>query len=263
MWYRNSGFTLVEMILVIVVMGILATVTTSYLGLGARMYAESSDRDKLLSQSRFAVERMVRELRNVVPNSVRVDTSGNCIEFMPLLNAGRYVSIPVTPVTGTSINIFSNSPAAEWNVLAQDYLAIYPTEPTHIYDPALGRTVRLTGATNTNPIQFTFPSTSFPVSSPSNRLYIFRSPVSYCVQGNQLFRYGNYALQALQPVPGSGLANGVLMAEGLNNPGSIPYFVFDQAVLSRNSVVHLFISFGSGFNDNLFFNQEVHIPNVP
>lgn len=263
MWYRNSGFTLIEMILVIVVMGILATVTTSYLGLGARMYAESSDRDKLLSQSRFAVERMVRELRNVVPNSVRVDTSGNCIEFMPLLNAGRYVSIPVTPATAAVVQIFSHLPVAEWNVQANDYLTIYPTEPAHIYNPALGRTVRLTGATNTNPIQFTFPSTSFPVSSPSNRLYVFRSPVSYCVQGNQLFRYGNYVLQALQPAPGSGLANGVLMAEGLNNPSSIPYFVFDQAVLSRNSVVHLFLSFGSGFNDDLFFNQEVHIPNVP
>lgn len=263
MSYRSFGFTLVEMILVIVVMGILATATTSYLGLGARMYAESSDRDKLLSQSRFAVERMVRELRNVVPNSVRVDTSGNCIEFIPLLNAGRYVSIPVTPTTAAFVDVFSNLPAVEWTVQANDYLTIYPTEPAHIYDPASLRTVRLTGVTNINPIRLAFPSKSFPVSSPSNRLYLFRSPVSYCVQGSQLFRYDNYALQTLQPVPASGLTNGALMTEGLNNPATIPYFVFDQAVLSRNSVVHLFISFGSGFNDDLFFNQEVHIPNVP
>lgn len=260
---RNSGFTLVEMILVIVVMGILATVTTSYLGLGARMYADSSDRDQLLSQSRFAVERLVRELRNVVPNSVRVDASGNCIEFVPLLNAGRYVSIPVAPTTGTFIDIFSILPATAWTVQVQDYLTIYPTLPAHIYNTASGRTVRLTAVNNTNPIRFTFPNAGFPASSPSNRLYVFRSPVSYCVVGNQLFRYGNYTLQAVQPSPGSGLANGVLMAERLNNSAAVPYFVFNQAVLSRNSVVHLFLSFGSALSDNLFFNQEVHIPNVP
>ena len=260
---RSSGFTLVEMILVVVVLGILATATTSYLGLGVRMYAESSDRDKLLGQSRFAVERLVRELRNVVPNSVRV--SGNCIEFTPLLNAGRYVSIPVTPGAGTFIDVFSALPSNTWNAQSQDYLTVYPTEPAHIYATNSARRVRLTNVTNTNPIRFTFPSTSFPVSSPSNRLYIFRSAVSYCVINGQLFRYGSYALQSTQPVPGPGsvLTGGVLMAEGLNNPALTPYFSFEQAVLTSNSVVHLFLSFSSGFNDDLFFNQEVHVPNVP
>ena len=93
-----TGFTLIELILVIVVLGILAVSVTSYIGLGARMYAETADRDQLLSQSRFAIERLVRELRNVVPNSVRV--SGSCIEFMPLLNAGRYASIPTAAQSG-------------------------------------------------------------------------------------------------------------------------------------------------------------------
>jgi len=258
---RSSGFTLIEMILVVVILGILATATTSYLGLGVRMYVESSDRDKLLGQSRFAVERLVRELRNVVPNSVRVN--GNCIEFVPLLNAGRYVSIPVAPVAGTFIDVFSALPSNAWTAQVQDYLTIYPTEPAHIYATNSDRRVRLTNVTNTNPMRFTFSSAGFPVSSPSNRLYIFRSAVSYCVINNQLFRYGAYGLQAAQPVPGSVLTGGVLMAEGLNNPPLVPYFVFDQAVLTSNSVVHLFLSFSSGFNDDLFFNQEVHIPNVP
>jgi MSHA biogenesis protein MshO len=52
------------------------------------------------------------------------------------------------------------------------------------------------------------------------------------------------------------------MAEGLNQGAQAP-FVFTQGVLSRNSVVHLFLSFSSNFSDNLFFNQEVHVPNVP
>jgi MSHA biogenesis protein MshO len=255
-----TGFTLIELILVIVVLGILAVSVTSYIGLGARMYAETADRDQLLSQSRFAIERLVRELRNVVPNSVRV--SGSCIEFMPLVNAGRYASIPTAAQSGTEIQAFSASPATNWAVQPGDYLAVYPTQTAHIYNPGLNRTVVVTNVLNNWPVlTFQFASNSFPTGSPSQRFYLMRTPVSYCVVNNQLLRYSGYVLQAGQPQPAD-LSNGVLMAEGLNQGGVAP-FVFENGVLSRNSVVHLFLSFSSNFNDQLFFNQEVHIPNVP
>jgi len=259
--YLATGFTLIELILVIVVLGILAVSVTSYIGLGARMYAETADRDQLLSQSRFAIERLVRELRNVVPNSVRV--SGSCIEFMPLLNAGRYASIPTAAQSGTAFQAYSASPAANWAAQAGNYLAVYPTQTAHIYNLSLNRTVVLTNVLNNWPVlTFQFATHSFPTGSPSQRFYLMRTPVSYCVVNNQLLRYSGYGLQAGQPQPGNGLSNGVLMAEGLNQGGVAP-FVFENGVLSRNSVVHLFLSFSSNFNDNLFFNQEVHIPNVP
>lgn len=255
-----TGFTLIELILVIVVLGILAVSVTSYIGLGARMYAETADRDQLLSQSRFAIERLVRELRNVVPNSVRV--RGSCIEFMPLVNAGRYASIPTAAQSGTEIQAYSASPAASWTAQAGDYLAVYPTQTAHIYESNQNRTVQLTNVVNNWPVlTFQFASHSFPTSSPSQRFYLMRTPVSYCVENNQLLRYSGYGLQAGQPQPAD-LSNGILMAEGLNQGGVAP-FVFENGVLSRNSVVHLFLSFSSNFNDQLFFNQEVHIPNVP
>jgi MSHA biogenesis protein MshO len=34
-------------------------------------------------------------------------------------------------------------------------------------------------------------------------------------------------------------------------------------VLTRNSVVNIFLQFGYGGNADMFFNYEVHIPNVP
>ena len=84
-----------------------------------------------MNQSRFAIERMVRELRNVVPNSVRV--SGNCLEFMPLINAGRYVNVPTAPTSGTGFQIFSASPAVNWTAQTGDYLTIYPVQTDDIY----------------------------------------------------------------------------------------------------------------------------------
>ncbi|AVV84022.1 MSHA biogenesis protein MshO [Shewanella putrefaciens] len=47
----------------------------------------------MLSQSRFVVERMTRELRSAVPNSVRVNTDSltyQCIEFVPIQASTSY-----------------------------------------------------------------------------------------------------------------------------------------------------------------------------
>ncbi|KKK99919.1 prepilin-type N-terminal cleavage/methylation domain-containing protein [Rheinheimera mesophila] len=269
----NNGFTLVELILVVLVLGIIGTLTTSYLGLGVRMYTEVNQRAQLLSQSRFAIERLTRELRNVVPNSVRI--LGSCIEFMPLSAAARY-SIAPFDSAGTSLTFYSAAP--EWqdanasndNILVKngDYVSIYPTLSGHIYSDIVSvvaekRTVQITAnpvATN-GTVSLAIASNRFPAQSSSQRMYLMpSSPVSYCVAGSQLRRYDNYAVTATQQVMNP--SGGVLMAEDLQQDGFQP-FTIAPAVLQRNSVVHIILKFKSDFGDDLFFNQEVHIPNVP
>ncbi|MDR7122117.1 prepilin-type N-terminal cleavage/methylation domain-containing protein [Rheinheimera soli] len=281
---KSSGFTLVELILVIVVLGILATATTSYLGLGARMYAEASDRDQLLSQSRFALERLTRELRNALPNSVRLHDANNgsqCIEFVPVVVAARYTTIPTLTQPGNSIPLFSM--ATEWVRLSAEeagYIAesktfrvyIYATDRSQIYPAAHsnpGRFHSLNSADLYNIVGVSAPfavtlnlsgNVSFSNSSPSNRLYLADQPVSYCITVlNQLLRYEGYGYSTSGPTFDTN--DGVLMAKNLNTLQSS--FVIEEPVLSRNSVVHVVLAFESGFSDDLFFNQEVHIPNVP
>jgi MSHA biogenesis protein MshO len=279
-----SGFTLVELILVIVVLGILATATTSYLGLGARMYAEASDRDQLLSQSRFALERLTRELRNALPNSVRLHNANNgsqCIEFVPVIVAARYTTIPTVAQPGNSIPLFSM--ASEWaNLRADevDYINdnrtlrvyIYATDRSQIYPAAASNPGRfhslsltdlytITGASAPYTVTLNLSgAVSFSNNSPSNRLYLADQPVSYCITAlNQLLRYESYGYSTSAPTFNAN--DGVLMAKNLNTLQSS--FVIEEPVLSRNSVVHVVLAFESGFSDDLFFNQEVHIPNVP
>lgn len=269
----NNGFTLVELILVIIVLGIVATVTTSYLGLGVRMYTEANHRSQLLNQSRFAIERLTRELRNVVPNSVRIADS--CIEFMPLNAAARY---SIAPFDSASTGLVFYSALPEWQdtdtsndndvVKVGGYVSIYPTLSSHIYGDigssgAVKRTVRIT----TNPVatagsvSLNITSNRFPAQSPSQRMYMMpSSPVSYCVINGQLRRYDNYAVTVNQQVMNS--SGGILMAENLQQDSFQP-FTIAPAVLQRNSVVHIILKFRSDFGDDLFFNQEVHIPNVP
>lgn len=281
---KGNGFTLVELILVIVVLGILATATTSYLGLGARMYAEASDRDKLLSQSRFALERLTRELRNALPNSVRLHNANNgwqCIEFVPVIVAARYTTIPTVAQPGASIPLFSM--ASEWTRLSVEeasYIAenkifrvyVYATDRSQIYpaaEPSSGRFHSLslvdlyTIVGTSAPFAVTLNlsgNVSFSNSSPSNRLYLADQPVSYCITtSSQLLRYESYGYSASTPTLNAN--NGVLMAKNLNTLQSS--FVIEEPVLSRNSVVHVVLAFESGFSDGLFFNQEIHIPNAP
>lgn len=274
---RTSGFTLVELILVIVVLGIVGVATTSYLGLGAQMYADAAGRDKLLSQSRFAVERITRELRNVVPNSVRTWNDGGvsrqCIEFAPLLQAGRYQG----SLTSGAASLFSA--ADEWADLVQlattspVFMTVYPTNaPTDIYQKArVATTLNMSvNGSDSRVLDVTF---SFPAAlpdSPSQRMYFMTAPIVYCIVGTQLWRYQRAGIVESEATVN--LPNGVLMADGLDNtPGTGFYaanstlaFSFENSVvLTRNAVVHIRLAFRSNFNDTLVFNQEIHIPNVP
>ena len=260
----HPGFTLIELIMVIVVLGIVATATTSYLGLGAQMYADAAGREQLLSQSRFAVERITRELRNVVPNSVRTWNNGQCIEFAPLLQAGRYEGNLVSPVT-----LFST---ASWSALAANSSALMTVYPVNA-GPDIYQRQRVANslslAVNANPrlldVTFTFPN-AIP-NSPSQRMYFMTPPVAYCVVGTTLLRYQRTTIES---IAGANLPTGVLMAEKVDinfytdpNP-DIPAFSFENSVvLTRNAVVHIRLAFRSDFNDTLVFNQEIHIPNVP
>jgi MSHA biogenesis protein MshO len=283
------GFTLIELILVIVVLGILATATTSFIGLGSRMYAEASDRDRLLSQSRFALERLTRELRNALPNSVRLHDAGNgwqCIEFVPVLVAARYTTIPTLaqPTAAppdNSIQLFSM--ASEWERLSEEeasYIAanktfrvyVYATDKSHIYaalEPSSGRfhsltstdlyTISAGSAPYTVELHLSA-ATSFSSGSPSNRLYLADQPVSYCINNtSQFVRYQSYGFNPDDPIVNNG--ESALMADNVNTLQSS--FLIEEPVLSRNSVVHVVLAFESGFSDGLFFNQEIHIPNVP
>lgn len=282
---KQRGFTLVELIMVIVVLAIVATVTTSYLGIGAQMYVESSDRDRLLSQSRFAVERLTRELRSALPNSVRthISASQKCVEFTPVLVATRYASLPLFTAE-PELELFGLS--NQWADMASNEVQ-YGTEGLRVYVYATTKS-QIYQATETNPgvpgvffaldssaptpdpyditanasgfdIRLKFANSAlFSRASPSKRLYIVRQPIAYCALATgQLIRHSQYGFSAGTPAFGTG----VLMAEGVNfNQSS---FSVDDAVLSRNSVVHVVLAFVSAFGDDLFFNQEVHVPNVP
>jgi len=244
---RSAGFTLIELVISIVVLAILALGITSYIGLGARMYSDAAEREQVLGQSRFVAERIVRELRNAVPNSVVFSSTSNCLQFRPILYSGIYTAAPFEQ-NGTSMTVISpdlraisSTPAA----VNGRQLMVYPTSAANP-----GGTVLLNSVTtvdlNTARFTLNFASFRFTRQSPEQRFYIADTAVQYCVVGS-----GSGSFNITR--------NNILMAEGLRSA----VFRVTDAVLTRNSVVNIFLQFGYGGNADMFFNYEVHIPNVP
>lgn len=273
--YRHQGFTLVELMLVIVLFGILALGVTRYLEFGVSMYTQSTEVQHALQQSRFALERLSRELRQATPNSIRISedlASGtSCLEFVPIRQSGVYQNLPLFPERRDwlSVVFLDNS----WQGSVGQRLTVYPTDPAHIYQLSQLRTAVLAtqdmddgdGNNRTQQVRLASQSglaATFSTTSPQRRFYLLAEPVSYCKQGTNLLRYTDYGFMAAQPFPPT--SQGMLMATGLTNDVTEPVFRYDQAVLTRNAVVHLFWRFGlTQDQSDLFFNHEVHLPNVP
>lgn len=86
-----KGFTLIEMITVIVLLGIIAGILTPFISKAMQAYTHSKARASLVDKGRLALERLAREVRLAVPNSLSVLSSGTGIEFMRSRAGGRYV----------------------------------------------------------------------------------------------------------------------------------------------------------------------------
>ena len=79
----NQGFTLVELVVTLVVLAIVSVGITGFIISSTQVFLDASERERLLREGSFAVERIHRETSAALPNSVR--SAGNavvrCLEF--------------------------------------------------------------------------------------------------------------------------------------------------------------------------------------
>lgn len=273
---KESGFTLLELVTVIIILGVMSVGIAGFMKLSTQTYLNVTERDDLLSSARFAVERLNREVRNAVPNSLRVvnDNSRQCLEFMPIKASSIYIDIPVVP-DQKSVEIevvkFVNKKGEPFSCsgFCLDYVAVYPLKASDIYDfnvnsgdgkvTAFKSFANLSGDIWTIPIR---PNAGmvFDEHSPTRRAYVFDYPVSYCVTNSELRRYYGHSLTANQALRPSG--GYVLMAENLIfNQGDLPFKILPPT-LQRSSLVQIKLNFERD-GEIVSFNNDIHINNVP
>lgn len=239
---KSSGFTLIELITVIVILGVLATAISSFIRFGTQVYTETTARDQLVSSARFAIERMNRDIRNALPNSLRKVDVGieKCLEFIPILESTIYTDIPVIPEAATdkiTVIRFDEIFDSNWNVV------VYPLIPDDVYINN-GKVYGVESILNTGDewVITLENSVRFKEDSPTQRLYFINGSVKYCLSGETLTR------------------NGVLMAQDVHNIN--PPFEVIAPTLQRNGMVQIHLLFEKN-NEQVTFNNEVQVLNVP
>ena len=258
---KAKGFTLIEMVAVMLLLAVLAAGIGSFIKLGSQIYVDSSTRSELISSGRFVVERLNRELRTALPNSVRVNSNGGsivCVEYTPSVISSTYIDIPVAPEAAsdqvTIARLFDNS-------LFSDSLrvAVYPTSANDVYGASNKIFAIENGSslvTNANQQTITLANDiNFAADSPTNRLYLIENPVSFCIQNNTITRHTGYGYDA-NNLPNNG---GVLMAQFIDNSST---FTLSAATQYRNATVLTLLVFADN-SETFTFSNEVQIPNVP
>lgn len=86
---RRAGFSLVELIIVIAITSIIAASLAVVLRPTIDAYVDTRARSDLSDQADTALRRMLRDVRQAVPNSIRMPNS-QCFEMVPTITGGRF-----------------------------------------------------------------------------------------------------------------------------------------------------------------------------
>ena len=278
---RDRGFTLIEMIVVIVLTSIIASAVAVFIKLPVQGYVDTARRAEMSDEADTALRRLGRDLRLALPNSVRVTDSGATIEILLTKIGGRYRIEseatatadaldfsatdtlfdqlgPLSALTGQSITINSDS------------VVIYNLGPGVVSADAYNglnrsRITGLPGSAMANEQRIQIDPMQFPFDSPGNRFQVIEGPVSYVCANGTLTRYWGYAITPTQQSGATLAASSASRALAASNvaPGLASCtFVYAPGVTERAGLVALTLTLTRGL-ESVRLYHEVHVSNVP
>jgi len=275
--HGQSGFTLVEAVIVIVLTGIVAAVVSIFIVAPIKGYLATSARVNLVDQTDTALRRMARDLAQALPNSARISASGRSLELIPTTGAARYATQGADPLTFGAVDTSFNLVGPGLTLAAAQQLVFYNLGPAvpdadayadntgagaqaasnrrmATNGPGLVTAITLSSAAGLPVSDFALPY----------RVYAVSAPVSYrCdLTAKTLVRYQGYGFLASQPDPPIGGTSNVL-AKGVTDCS----FKYDAAVVAaRAALITLRLTLSANTVDGtetVSLYHAVHVDNLP
>ncbi|MFA7348705.1 MAG: type II secretion system protein [Desulfurivibrionaceae bacterium] len=253
---NQNGFTLIELIMVIVLLGIVGAMGASFISEAFKGFFGADVRMEIYEEGKSALVRMEREIHIAVPNAVVVSDTTTADDT---ISVGLIDESAMRPVFGQyteahpTDGITDPTAALPVNTL----VSIYNTSWDAFADSSrIYRVASLSGPGNR---KMNFPEIIVS-TSPYGRYYAVRpEAVRFSVANGVLSRSTATVTETNTVwVFGSpqSLAKNIVPSDGL------PYFTYTPGTSSRNSMVA--IHFAIARNDeSVSFHKEIQIRNVP
>ncbi|ATD61879.1 prepilin-type cleavage/methylation domain-containing protein [Janthinobacterium svalbardensis] len=289
---RQRGFTLIELIVVIVITAIVAGMVTLFIRAPVQSYLDVAARAELADSADLATRRITRDVRLALPNSVRVtsNSSGSFLELLLTKTGGRYLSEddpdtipgnvlafdPGTPVVNRDIfTIVGAAPSGVQTIVPGDFIVVNnlgAQPPVDAYDCSgqcnRAQVASISGSNVTlvnNPFVAQTPS----MPSLSYRFQVVSTVVTYHCAPNAngtgtLTRYAGYVIQAAQPVSTAALT-GAPSAALMANQVAACDFSFDTLPNLQRGLVSVSLTLGApgGNAGQITLVQQAQVNNSP
>jgi MSHA biogenesis protein MshO len=281
---KQAGFSLFELILVIVLLGIMAGGAGLLITTPIDAYNDQVRRQLLVDQAEMALRQIARDVRRALPNSIRTTTDGTgwALEMVNSTDGARYRDEPGDEFTSDAHILNFTTTDTQFNFLGKlnltapevlnQRMVIYNTAPINIYsDAASGASLGIiTPSTTTLGLmeltmgaevedQITL-STAFRFSqqSPGQRAFIVDGPISYVCNTStgRITRYSGYAYMSGQPMAPGGSSGPVVTkvtACSLN---------YAAGTAQRGGILTLELTV-SDSGESVSLLHQIHVENVP
>ncbi|MDH5436272.1 MAG: type II secretion system GspH family protein [Gammaproteobacteria bacterium] len=280
----QRGFTIIEMVITIVVGGIIASVIAQFITRPMEGYIALSRRAELVDIAETALSSITRDVRQALPNSVRISCAGQCIEFLLTIDGGRYRAKPpgdhlkfsggdssfdtLGPLLQRT-NIINNIVSTPANCFTSTRycISVFNTGLLNANAYQKDNIVSITALTTagdgiSNNITFDnstlLPNNNFPFESPQQRFYIVSTPVSYICASGVITRYHNYSVLIDQPESAPAGASSGMLA----NKVSSCQFEYTAGTTTRSGLVIAGITI-SDSGESITLLEQAHIFNQP